>query len=275
MNPLRGCLLLLLALAWPAGAQDLPLYTCWKAAHPPAIDGKGDEVVWQEASPVELVDVSSLSGDRYHPRRTEVRMLWDAQHFYFYFSAADPDVWSTYNQRDMQLYEEEVVEIFIDPDGDGQNYAEVELNPLNAVLDLLLSKPWSQGGKGYDAWNPALRSAVQVSGTLGNAADVDQGWSAEIALPWADLVSPLADVPGGMRLPPQPGDEWRLNLYRFEQVRQSGARNEVQASAWSPVGRVDFHVPERFGRVVFGSRLTAVYAQSWAQVKAEQKSPGP
>lgn len=202
MNPLRGCLLLLLALAWPAGAQDLPLYTCWKAAHPPAIDGKGDEVVWQEASPVELVDVSSLSGDRYHPRRTEVRMLWDAQHFYFYFSAADPDVWSTYNQRDMQLYEEEVVEIFIDPDGDGQNYAEVELNPLNAVLDLLLSKPWSQGGKGYDAWNPALRSAVQVSGTLGNAADVDQGWSAEIALPWADLVSPLADVPGGMRLPP-------------------------------------------------------------------------
>jgi hypothetical protein len=235
------------------------------------VDGKGDEAAWQEAAPLDLVDVRFLSGDRYHPRRTEARMLWDAQYFYFYFSAADPDVWSTYSQRDMQLYEEEVVEIFIDPDGDGQNYAEVELNPLNTVFDLLLSKPWSQGGRGYDAWNPALLSAVQVRGTLGNAADVDQGWSAEIALPWTELVSPLADVPGAMDLPPQPGDEWRLNLYRYEQVRQTGARNEAQASAWSPVGKVDFHVPERFGRVIFGSRLTAVEAQSWGQAKVETR----
>jgi hypothetical protein len=263
--------LLLLALANAAGAQELPLYTCWKTSQPVVVDGKGDEAAWQEAAPLDLVDVRFLSGDRYHPRRTEARMLWDAQYFYFYFSAADPDVWSTYSQRDMQLYEEEVVEIFIDPDGDGQNYAEVELNPLNTVFDLLLSKPWSQGGRGYDAWNPALLSAVQVRGTLGNAADVDQGWSAEIALPWTELVSPLADVPGAMDLPPQPGDEWRLNLYRYEQVRQTGARNEAQASAWSPVGKVDFHVPERFGRVIFGSRLTAVEAQSWGQAKVETR----
>jgi hypothetical protein len=202
-------------------------------------------------------------------------MLWDARYFYFYFAAADPDIWSTYDQRDLPLYEEEVVEIFIDPDGDGQSYAEVEINPLNTVFDLLLSKPWSQGGKGYDAWNPALLNAVQVNGTVGDAADVDQGWSAEIALPWTELVSPLVDVPGSQPLPPQPGDEWRLNLYRYEQARRSGSKNEVQASAWSPVGKVDFHVPERFGRVVFGSRLTAVTPQSWGQLKAAEKSPQP
>lgn len=267
---------LLMALAWAASAQELPLYTCWKTAQPLAVDGKDDEAAWQEAAPLDLADVRFLSGDRYHSRRTEARMLWDAQYLYFYFSAADPDVWSTYDQRDMQLYEEEVVEIFIDPDGDGQNYAEVELNPLNAVFDLLLSKPWSQSGKGYDTWNPSLLSAVQITGTLNNAADVDQGWSAEIALPWAGLASPLLDVPGSRNLPPQPGDEWRLNLYRYEQVRQNGTRNEVQASAWSPVGKVDFHVPERFGRVVFGSRLTAVEAQSWGQLKsAAAKLPAP
>ena len=262
---------LVLALACAAGAQELPLYTCWKTAQPVVVDGKADEPAWQEAAPIDLVDVRFLSGDRYPTRRTEARMLWDAQYFYFYFSAADPDVWSTYSQRDMQLYEEEVVEIFIDPDGDGQNYAEVELNPLNAVFDLLLSKPWSKSGKGYAEWNPALLSAVQIMGTLNNLADVDQGWSAEIALPWEGLNSPLLDVPGPRALPPQPGDEWRLNLYRYEQVRQSGAKNEVQASAWSPVGKVDFHVPERFGKVVFGNRSTAVEAQSWSEVKAEAK----
>lgn len=261
--------ILLLALAGTAGAQDLPLYTCWKIAQPLVVDGKDDETAWQEAAPLDLVDVRFLSGDRYPTRRTEARMLWDVQYLYFYFSAADPDVWSTYDQRDMQLYEEEVVEVFIDPDGDGQNYAEVELNPLNAVFDLLLSKPWSRSGKGYDTWNPSLLSAVQITGTLNNAADVDQGWSAEIALPWAGLASQQLDIAGPQPLPPQAGDEWRLNLYRYEQVRQNGARNEVQASAWSPVGKVDFHVPERFGRVVFGSRLTAVEDQSWGLVKAE------
>lgn len=274
MKRLCGWLLPLM-VAWAAQAQEVPFYTCWKAAQPLVIDGKADEAAWQDASPIDLVDVRYLSGDRFHTRRTEVRLLWDARYFYFAFNAADPDIWSTYDQRDMQLYEEEVVEIFIDPDGDGQNYAEVELNPLNTVFDLLLSKPWSQGGKGYDAWNPALLSAVQVSGTVGDAADVDQGWSAEIALPWTELVSPLVDVPGAMQLPPQPGEEWRLNLYRYEQARQNGRKNEVQASAWSPVGKVDFHVPERFGRVVFGSRLTAVTPESWGQLKAAGKTPRP
>ena len=272
MNLRRGCMLLLV-LVGAGGAQDLPLYTCWKTTQPVVVDGKGDEAAWQEAAALDLVDVSFLSGDRYPTRRTEVRMLWDAQYLYFYFSAADPDVWSTYDQRDMQLYEEEVVEIFIDPDGDGQNYAEVELNPLNTVFDLLLSKPWSRGGKGYDTWNPALLSAVQVTGTLNNAADLDQGWTAEIALPWAALKSQELDIAGPRSLPPQAGDEWRLNLYRYEQVRQQGAKNEVQASAWSPVGKVDFHVPERFGRVVFGSRLTAVEAQSWGLAKNTAAQP--
>lgn len=265
--------LLLLALASAAGAQDLPLYTCWKTTQPVIVDGKGDEAAWQEVDPVDLVDVSFLSGDRYHTRRTEARMLWDEQYLYFYFSAADPDVWSTYGQRDMQLYEEEVLEIFIDPDGDGQNYAEVELNPLNTVFDLLLTKPWSRSGKGYDTWNPALLSAVQITGTLNNAADVDQSWSAEIALPWAGLASPPLDIAGPRSLPPQAGDEWRLNIYRFERVRQNGTQSEEQASAWSPVGKVDFHVPERFGRVVFGNRLTAVEAQSWGLVKVAGEKP--
>ncbi len=96
--------LLFLGLAGAAGAQELPLYTCWKAVQPIVVDGKGDDAAWQEATPLDLVDVRYLSGDRYHSRRTEVRMLWDARYFYFYFLAADPDVWSTYNQRDMQLY---------------------------------------------------------------------------------------------------------------------------------------------------------------------------
>lgn len=265
--------LLALACAGVAPAQEeVPTYTCWKTALPLVVDGKGDEPAWQEAVPVELVDVRFLSGDRHHSRRTEARMSWDEQYFYFLFAVEDPDVWSIYSQRDMQLWQEEVVEIFIDPDGDSQNYAEVEVNPLNAIFDLLLSKPWSRNGQGFAEWNPGLATAVQVSGTVNDPADVDQGWSAEIALPWSALGKDILDVSGAKSLPPRPGDEWRLNLYRFERVRQNGAETEAQASAWSPVGRVDFHVPERFGRVVFRDRFTAVEGSSWGQVKAGEKN---
>lgn len=264
---------LLLALVWAtaAPAQEVPRYFCWKSALAVAIDGKGDDPAWQEAAPAELVDVRFLSGDRLHSRPTEARMLWDDLYLYFLFTASDPDVWSTYAQRDMQLWQEEVVEIFIDPDGDGLNYAEVEVNPLNAVFDLLLSKPWGQGGQGFAQWDPLLATAVQVAGTVNNPADTDQGWSAEVVLPWSALGRELLDVPGSQSLPPRVGDEWRLNLYRFERVRQNGTETEAQASAWSPVGRVDFHVPERFGRVVFRDRLTAVEEASWSQVKASAK----
>lgn len=102
---------------------------------------------------------------------------------------------------------------------------------------------------------------------------MDQGWSAEIALPWAGLASPPLDVAGPRSLPPQAGEEWRLNIYRFERVRKNGTQSEEQASAWSPVGKVDFHVPERFGRVVFGNRLTAVEEQSWGLVKVAGEKP--
>jgi len=270
-HPWWGALLALVC-AGAAGAQEeVPDYFCWKTALLVTIDGRGDEPAWQEAPPAELVDVRFLSGDRYHSRRTEARMLWDDLYFYFLFTASDPDVWSTYSERDMQLWQEEVVEIFIDPDGDGRNYAEVEVNPLNAVFDLLVSGPWSEGGQGFAQWNPQLATAVQVTGTVNDPADTDQGWGVEVALPWTSLGRELLDVPGEKSLPPQPGDEWRLNLYRFERVRQNGTESESQASAWSPVGRVDFHVPERFGKVVFRDRLTAVAGTSWAEVKAGEE----
>jgi hypothetical protein len=203
-----------------------------------------------------------------------VRLLWDQAQLYFLFVAQDPDVWSTYDQRDAQLWQEEVVEIYIDPDGDGLNYAEIEVNPLNAVFDLLLSQPWARGGRGYAEWDPHFESAVQVDGTINQEGDVDRGWTAELALPWEALGTQIRDVMGGQALPPRPGDTWRFNLYRFERLRQDGAEVNVEASAWGTVGRVDFHVPERFGFVTFAEVPTAVEKKSWGRVKQTGGQPG-
>ena len=91
---------------------------------------------------------------------------------------------------------EEVVEVFIDPDGDGKEYAELEVNPLNVVVDLKVSaKP--EGGVGWSSmkWDiEGLKTAVAVYGTVNEREDRDQGWTVEIAIPWTGL----KDVPPGI-----------------------------------------------------------------------------
>ncbi len=248
-------------------AQEVPEYNCLKTSTAPIIDGLATDAVWQTAAPIQLYDVEDLSATQVHSRPTEVRMLWDDEQLYFLFVVTDADVWSTYQNRDDQIWQEEVVEIFIDPDGDALNYAEIEVNPLNVVFDLILSRPWGRGGRGFAQWNPVFESAVHVDGTLNDPADSDRGWSVEIALPWAALATDIADVMNGFSLPPQSGDTWRMNLYRFERVREDGAVVDDQASAWGTVGVNDFHVPERFGRLTFSNPATAVEAGSWSQVK--------
>lgn len=258
-----------------AAAQDLPEYTCRRAAVAPRIDGAGDDEAWASVDAVRLVDVRILAGQE-HPHATEARLTWDAAALYVLIRADDPDVWSTLAGRDDPLYNEEVVELFIDPDGDGANYVEIEVNSLNTVFDLLVTKALRSGGQGRPEWSPeGLATAVGVTGTLNDPADTDEGWVAELALPWAALGTDLLDVPGDRDLPPAPGDSWRVNLYRYERPRTAAGveSGDIEYSAWSPVGRVDFHAPERFGVVVFAGSGTAVDAVGWAALKGQVGRP--
>src|SRR6476659_349128 len=90
-------------------------------------------------------------------------------------------------------------------------------------------------------WNSEhLRGAVQVEGTI-DGKDNDRGWTCEIALP-------LEDVATATHNPPQPDDRWRLNLYRVDR------KPRVAELAWSPTLQDDFHVPAKFGELVFTDR---------------------
>ena len=89
-------------------------------------------------------------------------------------------------------------------------------------------------------WASGAKHAVRVDGTLNDPSDTDRGWTAELAIPLASLSA----VP---RLPPQPGDRWRMNLYRLDH-----GKGGIQGQAFSPVMVGDFHHLEKFGTLVFG-----------------------
>ena len=137
----------------------------------------------------------------------------------------------------------EVVEIFIDPDGDGRNYAEVEISPGNVVCDLLMFRGDPDKRSDLDWDFPGLQTAV-------HAWDSDtSGWTAVALLPWAGF----ATLPGtDMRLPPLAGDSWRFNVFRIKRPhRPDDPHRDLLLSAWSPVPGESFHVPEMFRPMVF------------------------
>jgi len=207
------------------GSGTVAHYEVQRANSPITIDGRLDEYAWEPAFQINqferiLNNYDSISAS------TRAKMLWDDEYFYFAFTCADRDMWTIYDEEDDRLWEEEVVEVFIDPDGDGQNYLELEVSPTNTVVDLAIYSVEPEFTSSVEWDIVGLKTAVQVYGTVNDSSDTDTGWSVEIAIPWSAMAQ---DITGGDR--PAIGDSWRLNLYRIE--RKGGRQAKAQINAMS------------------------------------------
>ncbi len=216
------------------------------------IDGKLDEAEWQNAlltEPfVKQKDGTSVSV------KTQGKLLWDDQYLYIGIIAYDQDVWGKLTNRDSHLWEEEPVEVFCDPDNDKKNYFEIEINSRGTELDILMDKSYLDGGTADFSWDIAgFKSAVSIAGTLNNPADTDTAWYCEMAIPFTALDSRIMS---SMSNPPVAGDIWRLNLARYNRKRDNeGNELSSETSCWSKTGTSLFHVPEKFGHIVFSDEV--------------------
>lgn len=231
-------------------------YTCLRAGHPLSnrLDGRLDKPAWR-AAPWSDSFVDILGGSAATPAlRTRVKMLWDDKYLYIGAELEEPHVWATITQRDAVIFQDNDFEVFIDPDGDNHQYYEIEINALNTVWDLLLIKPYRDGGPAVNGWDIAgIKTAVHVDGTLNDPSDRDNGWSVEMALPWNALKECAHRT-----CPPVHGDSWRINFSRvqWETSVVDGKYLKAPGRAednwvWSPQGVVDMHRPETWGYVTF------------------------
>jgi hypothetical protein len=226
----------LLLLAPPAGE---PSYTVARtvAGREPLL--AGDDAAWQKANAVEWGPAKYV---------TRFRALWDDDGLHLRFDATDPDPWNTMTRRDDHLWDEEVVEIFLDPGRAGRDYYELEVSPANVVCEVRMIAP-SPDKKQDFAWD--LAGLVTRAVVRRDAAGKPTGWTATAFLPWAGL-RPLPSA-AGVAMPPAPGARWRFNLFRIERPGgPSAPEKDVVAVAWSPTGQPSFHVPSAFRDFVFG-----------------------
>ena len=207
----------------PKPEKSVPAIVCphteaWDGS---SLDGLAD--CWSAAGRVYLAD--NVSG-RPPVWGTEVRVGRHQEELLVLFICQDPDPSATFTQRDDPLWEEDVVEVFIDPFGDLDCYFEVEINPLNTVLDGFIRR--LRGGLRKDfSWNcEGLRTATGL---------LAYGWVAGLAIPFKGL--------GECNL-----SRWRINFCRIERPKDQPR----ELSAWSPTLAGTFHLPERFGTLTFG-----------------------
>ena len=145
------------------------------------------------------------------------------------FHSTDSDAWATHTGHDEPLYEEEVVEVFLDPVGDLQSYFEIEVNPLNTVCDLVLRRVRNGWRKDF-AWHCEGLKTVTTR--------CENSWTVEMTIPFASL---------GPDAFPTAGKCWRVNFFRIDRPKNS----PWELSAWSPTGKPLFHVQEKFGFLEF------------------------
>lgn len=283
--------LLLLGGLAPGGPQTLasvPVYEARRALQAPLIDGNLQEEEWGRAPWTE--DFSDIRGSEWPrpPYRTRVKILWDEDYLYLGAEMEEPHLWGTLGRRDAVVYQDDDLEVFLDPDGNGRDYYEVEINVLGTVFDLFLDRPYREGGRADIGWDlQGLLTGVALQGTVNDPSDRDQGWTVEMGIPWARLTPPArsrSGVPGApgpdrpgrgtspptTPLPLQSGAEWRINFSRVdwplvilrdpntgEGLYRKDTRTEPASShpeanwVWAPQGVIDMHIPERWGVVRF------------------------
>ncbi len=241
------------------------------------IDGRLDDKAWLNVPWSDnFVDIATANAAPAN-RVTRFKMLWDSTYCYIAACLVEHDIWAELLHRDDTVYHDNDFEVFIDPDGDGKNYFELEVNALGTVMDLFLPKPYNQGGKAQMKWDAkGLQLAVARYGTINHPGDTDTRWTVEMAIPWKALKG---------QKPPADGSSWRFNFSRVEWAAdiQNGKykkrRNPVNGKflpeenwVWSPQGVVNMHIPSRWGTVRFvRDPAPQIVPKLWVWTQAHKK----
>ncbi|MFB9080477.1 carbohydrate-binding family 9-like protein [Flavobacterium procerum] len=166
-------------------------------------------------------------------QNTFVSLAWNDKNLYLACRTEDSKIIGKRQPKDSKIYEtDDLVEIFIDPDGDGQNYVEIGVNAFSTYYDMLLKCISSECG----GWNTS--TDYDISGLKAASKTTLEGFSTEIKIPFASLEKIKT---GGFKKPKK-NTKWKGNLFRIDY----GNTTEYQALQTYKSGKFGFHQPEEF-----------------------------
>ncbi len=201
------------------------------------VTGTGDHPSWRG---VEWTALNRRQADG-HDYQAQFKVAYSATGLYVLMEGTDAILTATMGQDFMDLYKEDVFEMFLWTDERYPLYFEYEISPLNHELPILVP---NCGGT-FFGWRPwhfehdrLTRKATAVIGGPKTPLAPIEGWKAEFFIPFA-LLKPLENVP------PRPGTVWRANFYRIDYDHGKTTQWD-----WARVGD-SFHEFQKFGELIF------------------------
>jgi hypothetical protein len=187
-----------------------------------------------QCTPVRLRRATDAASPRL---ATSVAAWYDQEYLTVLFSASDDHISATHLAHDAPLYEQDVMEVFLAPEG-LTDYYEIEVSPRGTFFDARIHSPEGvrETMEVDRDWNcEGLYAAVRQIVESDGAISIDT----VLRIPFAALE----------RTTPKSGDAWRGNFFRIDRHPQRGD----EFSAWQPTLRVpaDFHVTSAFGVLQF------------------------
>ena len=194
-----------------------------RATHPPVVDGNLFEIVWQEAALLSPFQNADGTGEPQNP--TETFLMWDAENLYIgvkaYVDESQlPHISQT--QRDSPIWEDECIEILIDPNLQTDIYYHLVINPIGAFFDQRVNVPDAPDFRfaphdvqltldrktmltSFEAdskWNLDAKVATEINTAF---------WSIEVALPREMLEKPSKS---DLQNKPALENRWLFNIHR-------------------------------------------------------------
>jgi hypothetical protein len=257
-------------------------YVATRSIGPVEINGDLEKPVWNSVPWSDLfedIQGNDAPANAISPAKTAFKAIYDDEHLYVGALLHPSPVFRTeahFTTRNSPIYQTDSdFEVFFDLNGSNHGYKEFEVNALNTVWNLMLDKPYDDGGhehsgriahRGDSAFYDvnSQTTAVQVlEGRLNDASNQGALWSVEMAFAFEDLAAHLpSPVPR-----PSPGEFWRINFSRVElkgEVNWTWQPQKVWDPHWRKHhGKVAMHMPDSWGYLIFGDTVLELDNSSW------------
>ncbi len=167
-------------------------------------------------------------------KATTVALHMDSIGITFSAFLEEEDIRYKFTQRDTTIWKDPCIEIFLDPDADGLNYYELQINAYPQVWDLKLksSKPPINSEENMLSWDIGTNFGIaKLDGIANDNSRKDKSWSVVGTINWETM--------DGI---PYIGDRMAYNFMRVDYdengnpsywvAKSTGTQNIHEPSTW-------------------------------------------
>ncbi|MFH1905251.1 MAG: tetratricopeptide repeat protein [bacterium] len=202
------------------------VYIAKRTSSPPKIDGYLSDACWSKAQ--KATDYFDYKSNKKASLQSVAMVTYDDKRIYFGFILYEKNLSKLLikaKTRDDNVWSDDCMELFLDTKRDYCSYYHFIMNPKSVFYDGFAPAGYKSYSK---AWNGNWNGKAKIHSSKGY-------WTGEASIDYSSL---------NIKYPIYNNEVWGIN---FNRARRAG---KTELSCWS-LTLISFHVPERFGYLVF------------------------